>query len=479
MTKETELGTSRVKQAAAAAAEKIGSWKIRTKMVLLLLVMAVVSISLFVFLWRHQADAADLLERSGIVTWFDAGEFLEKAESAAKYYNVPESEDDEEGKKAFEPFLDLMTDDYTGVSIYGIDDGLYRYGRIPNIMDHFIFGSLLASSQIILGEQYGDVTMEFANGTYDLIYYSYHRSRFTYPYFIASIILCVAVFLSGILIFLGRMMRRVFAVKDSIVRMSVGDLTSPVPPCGADEIGIVAKELDTLRRTLQENIRRESESRQANQDLITAMSHDLRTPLTVLNGYLEVLKLKRADPDAQEKYVERCLEKATDIKALTDRMFEYALVYEENETADLEPLPVYVLAECLRENCEFIRIAGFTVEEKLQYTTESRMYGDEIMLKRIFSNLFSNILKYGDKKGAVTVQICPECGRIKVMITNLIKKDAADTESNQIGLRSVRKMVEMHQGELYTFVETNIYTVSIVFELIHKCSRQTRERLQE
>ena len=51
---------------------------------------------------------------------------MEKAEAAAKYYNVPESEDDEEGKKAFEPFLDLLTDDYTGVSVYGIDDGLYR-----------------------------------------------------------------------------------------------------------------------------------------------------------------------------------------------------------------------------------------------------------------------------------------------------------------------------------------------------------------
>lgn len=58
----------------------------------------------------------------------------------------------------------------------------------------------------------------------------------------------------------------------------------------------------------------------------------------------------------------------------------------------------------------------------------------------------------------------------EIMITNLIKKDAADTESNQIGLRSVRKMVEMHQGELYTFVETNIYTVQIIFELIHKYS---------
>lgn len=470
MTKGVKHGKSRVKKAAMAAAEKIGSWRIRTKMILLFFVMAAISISLFGFLWRHQADAADLLERSGIVTWFDSGEFLEKAETAAKYYNVPDSEDDEEGKKEFEPFLDLLTDDYTGVSVYGIDDGLYRYGRTPRILNHFIFGSILASSQSILGEQYGDIPVKFANGTYDMIYYSYHRSKFTYPYVIASIILCVAVFLSGILIFIGRMMKRVSAVKDSIVRMSVGDLSSPVPPCGADEIGIVSKELDTLRQTLQENIRRESESRQANQDLITAMSHDLRTPLTVLNGYLEVLKLKRADSGVREKYVDRCLEKAADIKALTDRMFEYALVYEENETADLKPLSISDLAECLRENCEFIRIAGFTVEEKFEYGAESEMYGDKVMLKRIFSNLFSNILKYGDKKGEVTVQICPECGRLKILITNLIKKDAADTESNQIGLRSVRKMVEMHQGELYTFVETNIYTVGIVFDMIHKYS---------
>lgn len=470
MTKGVKHGKSRVKKAAMAAAEKIGSWRIRTKMILLFFVMAAISISLFGFLWRHQADAADLLERSGIVTWFDSGEFLEKAETAAKYYNVPDSEDDEEGKKEFEPFLDLLTDDYTGVSVYGIDDGLYRYGRTPRILNHFIFGSILASSQSILGEQYGDIPVKFANGTYDMIYYSYHRSKFTYPYVIASIILCVAVFLSGILIFIGRMMKRVSAVKDSIVRMSVGDLSSPVPPCGADEIGIVSKELDTLRQTLQENIRRESESRQANQDLITAMSHDLRTPLTVLNGYLEVLKLKRADSGVREKYVDRCLEKAADIKALTDRMFEYALVYEENETADLKPLSISDLAECLRENCEFIRIAGFTVEEKFEYGAESEMYGDKVMLKRIFSNLFSNILKYGDKKGEVTVQICPECGRLKILITNLIKKDAADTESNQIGLRSVRKMVEMHQGELYTFVETNIYTVGILFDMIHKYS---------
>lgn len=69
-----------------------------------------------------------------------------------------------------------------------------------------------------------------------------------------------------------------------------------------------------------------------------------------------------------------------------------------------------------------------------------------------------------------SVRMYPEQGRGRISVNNLIRGNAADTESNQIGLRSVRKMVEMHQGELYTFVETNIYTVQIIFELIHKYS---------
>lgn len=274
------------------------------------------------------------------------------------------------------------------------------------------------------------------------------------------------------------MVKRVSIMKDSIIGMSAGDLDTPVPSCGWDEIGNVAAELDSLRITLEENIRRESESRRANQDLITAMSHDLRTPLTVLNGYLEVLRLKLGQPDMQAEYIDRCLKKVEDIKALTDRMFEYALVYEEDETAELSPLPSSVLADCVRENCDFIRIAGFTVSEKIR-PADNMIYGDEIMIKRIFSNLFSNILKYGDKKGEVDVQVYPERGRLRIAITNLIKADASETESNQIGLRSVRKMVEMHGGELYTFVETNVYTVCIAFNMINKYSGEGGVKQQE
>ena len=318
----------------------------------------------------------------------------------------------------------------------------------------------MSVSQDILGNQYGEVAVEFRNGTFDVIYYSYHRSQFIYPYMFFSILLCVFVFLSGVLIFIGRVMKRIFKVKDKITDMAQGDLAHPVPYCGEDEVGMLAKELDSLRNTLDMNIKKEESVRRANRDLITAISHDLRTPLTVLGGYLNILKLKRCPEDARDAYIEKCIRKTEDIRVLTDRMFEYALVYEVDESADLKQMPVSVLNDILEENCEFIRLAGFTVEQTLALS-EGTMFGDEIMLKRIFSNLFSNIIKYGDKKHRVTVEAERAHGKTRIVLSNGIRSAGAEVESSRIGLKSTEKMVRMHRGSMHIERENNTYIVNI------------------
>ena len=277
---------------------------------------------------------------------------------------------------------------------------------------------------------------------------------------IFSILLCVFVFLAGILVFMGRVMKRIFKVKDKISNMAQGDLAHPVPYCGEDEVGMLAKELDSLRETLDMNIKKEESVHRANRDLITAISHDLRTPLTVLRGYLDILKLKRCPESARDEYVEKCIHKADDIRVLTDRMFEYALVYEVDETAELKQMPVSVLNDILEDNCEFIRLAGFSVEQTL-VLPEGCMSGDEIMLKRIFSNLFSNILKYGDKKHKVTVEAEREHGKTKIVLANGIKSSGDEVESSRIGLKSTEKMVRMHKGSMHIERENNTYIVNI------------------
>ena len=61
----------------------------------------------------------------------------------------------------------------------------------------------------------------------------------------------------------------------------------------------------------------------------------------------------------------------------------------------------------------------------------------------------------------VIVRAVPDQGRIRITLTNTVKKDAADTESSRIGLKSVEKMVKIHQGELYVMEEGSAYTVQI------------------
>ena len=182
--------------------------------------------------------------------------------------------------------------------------------------------------------------------------------------------------------------------------MSGGDLNHPIASMGNDELGVLARELDQMRSTLYTNIQQEVESRRANQDLITAMSHDLRTPLTILHGYLDILALGR-NPEQQSEYIRRCLQKTEDIQQLTDRMFEYSglrpTAIPGSDTTSTEGSSAHTLTEHL----DFLRLAGFQTSETIAHYPD-RVEGDEASLKRLFQNLFSNVLKHGDKSEPVT-----------------------------------------------------------------------------
>jgi signal transduction histidine kinase len=446
---------------------RIRKLKIRTKLSLLMLTSAVISLLLFSFLWKNVGNAWDFLCRYPALSWDKQG-LIETLKETAKYYDVPESEKDKEGAAKIAPFFDAK-DEYTGVYIYEADgDGLYRTGRYPEIMDEAVFGSLMdLGYRVTTGkiEEYEFIPMEFHNGEYNVYIYSYHALNMIYPYLLISVLLSVAVFLSLTLIFINRRMKAILNLKDEILLMASGELEHKIPDCGEDEIGILSGELDNLRVALKENIQQEEESRKANQDLITAISHDLRTPLTILNGYLEVLKLKRIPPETEEEYLDRCLQKTSDIKEMTDKMFEYALVFEESEDVNMTEVSAASVRTVLRENLDFLQLAGFQAEAVLEECT-GRILGDETMFKRIFNNLFSNILKYGDKKYPVKLTFQTEKQQIKVTLINTVKTEKDEIDSNRIGLKSVEKMVGLHGGTLYVINQAGVYNVQITFPML-------------
>lgn len=398
-------------------------------------------------------------------TLLDDMVFMDEFYEAAKTYDVPASEDDTEKVDDMEGLFELV-DEYTSIYIYGIDDGLYRAGRYAPIMDQQDFRFVLDMGYWVADGEAEDVRvfpLQFQNTTAMVMMYNYQRALFVYPYLAASLCAVILLFFFILLFFVNRKLKSILILKQDVLTMASGDLTHPVTNFGGDEIGILAEELDGLRNSLNETILKEQESRKANQDLITALSHDLRTPLTILTGYLEVLRLKR-NPVMQEEYLERAFKKTEDIKELTDRMFEYALVSEENETPDITWISTDFIIQCLQENCDFIKLTGFIPQISIPDIT-GILKSDKTMLKRIFNNLFSNIIKYGDKKQTVNVS-----GRLSgrtfiITVSNSVKQGALKEDSSNIGLRNTQRMIQILGGDFEIENKNGLFTVRMNFPL--------------
>ena len=454
--------------------------KIRTKLLLLILTVGALCMTLFRFLWHRKWDAYYFLAEhipSGLqVIPMPDSHFWEHLIDEAQKYDVPESEDEKDAVKAIEPFFSLA-DKYTSIAIYGLEDGLYRTSCFPEAMLWSEpFNTFFQMTYRWIDEdvnQNYERAVKFKNGYASVMVSFYHSSFFLVPYAVFCLFLCVALFLSVILFFVGKKLKAVVRLKDSILKMSAGDLTAAVPRAGHDEIGVLALELDGLRAALRENLLHEQEMHKSNQELIAALSHDLRTPLTILKGYLEIVRLNRS-PALQTDYISRCLKKAEDIQEMTDRMFEYALVFEENgPSADnlrLLDVPLAFFLETLKEHADFLSLAGF--EAKLCFPDPNSVptaaaIADAYMLKRIFNNLFSNILKYANKKETVLITVSVS-QTLFISLKNKLKTEQDEIESTKIGLKSVRKMMERMDGTLSVTIEGDFFEAGLHFPLSSK-----------
>ena len=154
---------------------------------------------------------------------------------------------------------------------------------------------------------------------------------------------------------------------------------------------------------------------------------------------------------------------------LSDILFDYLQMQEfglKKNPALKQYLPRFIwsyfdffsnhreLFQCIQENCDFISLAGFTTNVKIPEVT-GILLSDKTMINRIFTNLFSNILKYGDKGTPVIVRSSVRKQRFTVTVSNAIKQEHSDVGSSNIGLRNVQRMMQMMDGEMLLTKKTS------------------------
>ena len=211
----------------------------------------------------------------------------------------------------------------------------------------------------------------------------------------------------------------------------------------------------------------EQDAWQANSGLITAISHDIRTPLTALIGYLDLLEGGQYQSEEQmHRYLSASREKAQQLKVLTDELFRYFLVFGQKDmNLQLEEYDAVILLEqLLGDQVIQLREKGFQVQSiALQEPCRVRL--DVQYFQRVLDNLFVNIQKHADPSGRVTVMCRKEGEKLKLDLLNSVPARPTGAESTRIGLQTCRKVIRQMGGEFEVHQEARRFLAEITLPL--------------
>ena len=311
--------------------------------------------------------------------------------------------------------------------------------------------------------QYGKLyPMRFADGVYQIAIGDSSQNRELAVNTILAVALAGITFIAIQLHYTGRLTRRIVSLSREAAEVSAGDLEKPIAAAGKDEIAALAEDMDTMRRSVIERMGNERRAWEANSELITAISHDIRTPMTSLIGYLGLLKEQNLPEEQRAQFTASAYDKAMELKSLTDELFRYFLVFGRAELEmNRESLDARLLLEQLLGEAEFdLSDSGFTVRRE-DFTGECSVQADPMYLKRVMDNLVSNIKKYADPASPVRFSSALENGRLRLRVSNQVARSMNRVESTKIGLRTCEKIVSQLGGSFTAHMDGSRYTAEI------------------
>lgn len=276
-------------------------------------------------------------------------------------------------------------------------------------------------------------------------------------------------------------------IAETVEKISAGDLEARAEVRGDDEFSGMAESVNRMAGDLKELLRLERESEQQKTELITNIAHDLRTPLTSVIGYLELLSGKGYDhlsESQKKKYLSIAYTKAKRLEQLIDDLFEFTKLSCGKITMNVTYLDIVkLLAQLLEESYPSFRDKGLRYE--LHTNTDSQeIMADPTLMARLFENLIGNAIKYGadGKKVEVRVKSEPEANAVEVKVINygfvideedlprifekFYRTDKArntETGGSGLGLAICRNIVDMHGGTITVTsdLEGTVFTVRL------------------
>ena len=238
-----------------------------------------------------------------------------------------------------------------------------------------------------------------------------------------------------------------------------------------NEIGELYRNYEDMRLRLKESTEEKIQNERQNRELVSNISHDLKTPITAIKGYVEGIMDGVADtPEKMDRYIKTIYTKANDMNRLINELTYYSGIDSNRIPYNFHRIN---LADFFQDCVEDV---GLDLESKnieLNYSNlvdpSTRIIADPEQLKKVIDNIVGNSIKYMDKpKGVINIRILDEVDSVRVEIEDngkgistkdlgkiferFYRTDASrnsSTGGSGIGLSIVKKIIEDHGGYIW------------------------------
>nr|WP_051593287.1 ATP-binding protein [Clostridium tetanomorphum] len=293
-----------------------------------------------------------------------------------------------------------------------------------------------------------------------------------------ALLLSVVSFIFSFYFIAGRKVKYIQEIALGVMYMAKGELNYKIKKNGEDELAHLADNINFMAEELNNKIEREREIEKTKAELITNVSHDLRTPLTSILGYLNLIKDEKfKDEEQMMEYINIAYNKSEKLKVLIDELFEYTKLSGEGIKLNTSQIALNELIAQLIE--EFVPIFEENnisiIKDIIMEDIIVEADGDKLV--RVFENLIMNAIRYSYKPGNIKIGLYKKDNEaifyIKNRGDNISKEDlnklfdrfyrveksrSESTGGSGLGLAISKNIVKLHGGDIWAECEKNEIT---------------------